>query len=143
MRVRSAGLVLIAILGLLFVAAPASAQVNQISVGTPTLGSKGITVNVPLTFVCDTDFNVAFGDVNVVQSSGHKLAQGTGSFVNDFPGVPCTGSPQSVTVSVPSTSSFAFKQGSAFANADVTVFDPVTLDLITEVAPLQSVRIRK
>ena len=98
MRLLRAGFGVIAAIGLLFMAAPASAQVNQISIGTPRLDSKGITVTVPLTVICDTDFNIAFGDVNVVQSSGHKLAQGTGSFVNEFPGVPCTGSPQSVTV---------------------------------------------
>ena len=143
MRLLRAGLGSIAAIGLLFVAAPASAQVNQISIGTPSLASKGITVSVPLTVICDADFNISFGDVNVVQSSGHKLAQATGSFVNDFPGIPCTGSSQSVTVSVPSSSSFAFKQGSALGSADVTVFNPVTGDLITEFAAQQTIRIRK
>ena len=144
MRLLRAGFGSIAIvIGLLFAAAPASARIDQISLGTPQLGPRGITVVVPLTVTCDTDFNIAFGDVNIVQASGHKLAQGTGSFVNDFPGVPCTGSPQSVSVTVPSTSSFTLKQGNAFASADVTVFNPVTFDFITEFAPQQSVRLRK
>jgi hypothetical protein len=121
----------------------ASAQVEQISVGAPRLVYGGAAVVVPLTFTCDVGFNVAFGDVNVTQVSGHKLAQGFGSFVNDFPGVPCTGAPETITVAVGSASSFAFKQGRATASADVTVFNPNTFDLITEVADPQPVRITR
>ena len=143
MRTIRAGLASLAVVAVLLTPSAASAQVNDISVGPPRLGPLGASVNVQLSFTCDTNFNVAFGDVNVLQVFGHKLAGGTGSFINDFPGVPCTGSTQTVTVAVPSVTSFAFKQGTAVASADVTVYNPVTSDLITEFADVQATRIRR
>ena len=47
----------------------------------------------------------------MTQVSGHKLAQGAGSFVNNFPGVPCTGASETVNVQVTAFGSFAFKHG--------------------------------
>jgi hypothetical protein len=123
-------------------AAPASAQVaTHLSVGPPHLVGKGAEVNVKLTVVCDPSLNIAFGDVSVTQVSGHKLANGSGSFVNDFPGVPCTGSAQSVHVIVQSFTSFAYKQGSATASADVFTYNPVTGDLPETILGSRDVRI--
>ncbi len=87
---------------------------------------------MPLRFTCDPTLNVAFGDVSVVQVSGHKLAQGTGSFTNAFPGVPCTGVSEKVTVQVNASGAFAFRKGDkALASADLSLFDPVSGNLST------------
>jgi hypothetical protein len=122
----------------------ASSQVStQVSVGSAHLVAKGAQVDVQVTVVCDPSVNVAFVDATVSQVSGHKLAQGSGSFVNDFPGVPCTGSPQVVDITVPSFSSFAFKQGRATVNADFSTFDPVAFVLSTTTVGPLDVRITK
>lgn len=128
---------------LLITSSPASAQVTQLKVGVPTLGPLGATLSVRLTFTCDTALNVAFGDVIVSQVSGHKLAQGVGTFVNAFPGVPCTGRSEGMTLKVVPVGSFAFKQGRAIEGADLTVFDPVAGTLATRSVSGQAVRIAK
>ena len=71
------------------------------------------------------------------------LRKALASLENDFPGVPCTGTAQTLDVVVPSAGPVAFKQGSAAASASVTVFNPETFDLITETVDSQSVRITK
>ena len=125
---RRALVVPIALSALALVSSPASAQIStQLSIGQPRLGPLGASVSVPLNFRCDPSLNVAFGDVTVSQVSGHKLATGTGFFVNDFPGVPCTGASQTVIVQVNSVGGFAFKKGKhAIASADLTLFNPVS-----------------
>lgn len=143
MRVVRAGIVAAVAACVLVIPAAASAQVDQVSIGDPQLGPEGASVSVPLTIVCDVGYNIAFGDVSVAQSTGHKLALGFGSFSNDFPGVPCTGASQTVTATVTTATSFAFKQGKASGSADVSVFNPVTGDLPTESVGPQAIRIRK
>ncbi len=130
---RRALVVPIALSALVLISSPASALIStQLSIGQPKLGPLGASVSVPLTFRCDPSFNVAFGDVFVTQVSGHKLAQGSGFFINDFPGVRCTGTSQTVTVRVEAFGAFAFKVGKkALAGADLTLFNPVTGDLPT------------
>jgi hypothetical protein len=124
--------------------APASATTPpSLSVATTGITNNGLSVNVTLNIVCDPSLNVAFGDAGVSQVSGHKVAQGTGSFVNNFPGVPCTGSTQTVALSVPTGTSFAFKQGSASVSADVTLFDPVSGNLTGFSSAPQDVRLTK
>jgi hypothetical protein len=127
------------------VATPSGAQSigTRVSVGQTTLVGKGAQVTVRLTFVCDPHLNVAFGDVAVNQVSGHKLAQGAGIFLNNFPGVPCTGRPEVINVTVPSGTSFAFKPGSATATADFNTFDPVAGVLATTTVGPSTVRITK
>ena len=143
MRFLRTGITTVMAVGVLLIASPASAQIDDISMGQPRLGLEGASVIIPVTVVCDLGFNVAFGDASVAQSTGHRLAQGTGFFTNDFPGVPCTGTAQTLEVVVPSAGPVAFKQGSAAASASVTVFNPATFDLITETVDSQSVRITK
>jgi hypothetical protein len=128
---RLALVVPIALSALALMPSSASAQ-TQLSIGQPKLGPLGASVSVPLTFTCARSLNVAFGDVSVTQVSGHKLAQGSGFFVNDFPGVPCTGVSETVTVQVSAFGGFAFKKGNkALASADLTLFNPVTGNLPT------------
>src|SRR6478736_12924 len=99
MRIFRVVLVVVMVaLGGLVVASPASAQVSQLSIGQPHLGPQGASVVVPVNVVCDVGLNVAFGNANVVQSSGHRLVQGGGSLFNEFPGVPCTGTLQTFAI---------------------------------------------
>ena len=80
----------------------------------------------------------------MTQVSGHKLAQGTGNFENNFPGVPCTGASETVTVNVNALGGFAFKQGKkALGSADLTLFDPVSQNLSTTSISGQSITITK
>jgi len=127
----------------LAVPSSALAQIDSLSVSDARLGPEGATVAVTLTVQCQPGWNIAFGDASVVQATGHKLAQGSGSFFNDFPGVPCTGAPQSRDVTVSSFTSFAFKQGKATATGNLTVFNPSTFTLATESTGPQEIRIRK
>ena len=143
---RFALIVPIALSALVLLSSPASASVipTQLSIGQPKLGPLGASVSVPLTFTCDPTLNVAFGDASVTQVSGHKLAQGSGTFVNNFPGVPCTGASETISVAVNAFGGFAFKQGhKAIAGADLTVFDPVSGNLSTTSVTGQAVTIRK
>ena len=126
---------------LLMSSLPASAQISQLTVGAPTLLLKAGSISVPLNFTCDVGQNVAFADVFVRQVSGHKLAQGAANFENPPPGVPCTGAPESVTMTVPAGIAFTFKVGQAVASADFTVFDPVSGVLTTDSVTGQVVRI--
>jgi hypothetical protein len=142
---RLALVVSIALGSLALMASPASAQVaTQLSIGQPRLGPLGASVSVPLTFTCDPTLNVAFIDASVTEVSGHKLTQGSGSIFNDFPGVPCTGVSQTVTVPVNAFGSFAFKKGNkAIGSADLTLFDPVSGNLFTTSITGQRVSIAK
>jgi hypothetical protein len=112
-------------------------------VGQPTLAFNGIATNVTLDVVCDRSLNLAFVTASVAQVSGHKVAQGSNSIFENFPGVPCTGSNQIVTITVPTSSSFAFKQGNALESADVTLFDPVSGNFTDVTAGPTGVRITK
>jgi hypothetical protein len=127
----------------LAVPSSALAQIDSLSVSDARLGPEGSTVVVTLTVQCQAGWNIAFGDMNVAQATGHKLAQGAGSFFNDFPGVPCTGAPQSQDVTVSTFTSFAFKQGKATATGTLTVFNPLTFSLVTDTTGPQPIRILK
>ena len=147
---RFALVVPIALGALALMSSPASAKhrttsvSTQLSIGQVQLGPLGASVSVPLTFTCDPTLNVAFGDASVTQVSGHKLAQGSGFFENDFPGVPCTGASETVAVQVDASGSFAYKQGKkAIGNADLTLFDPVSGTLSTTSVTGQVVTITK
>jgi hypothetical protein len=137
---RLALVVPIALSALALMASPASARTGRtatavlvpthLSIGQAELGRFGISISVPLRFTCDPTLNVAFGDVSVTQVSGHKLAQGSGNFTNAFPGVPCTGAPEKITVQVNASGAFAFRKGEkALGNADLFLFDPVSGNL--------------
>ena len=148
---RFALVVPIALGALALASSPASAQPGtkaavstQLSIGHVRLGPLGASVSVPLTFTCDPTLNVAFGDASVIQVSGHKLTQGSGSFVNNFPGVPCTGTSETVTVQVNAVGALAFKTGKkAIGSADLTLFDPVAGTLTTTSVTGQAIAIIK
>jgi hypothetical protein len=142
---RLALVVAIPISALALLTSPASAATpTQLSIGQATVGPLGTSVSVPLTFTCDPTLNVAFGDANVTMVSGHKLAQGAGSFTNAFPGVPCTGASETITVQVNAFGAFAFKHSNkAIASADLTVFDPVSGSLSTTSITGQAITIAK
>jgi hypothetical protein len=143
---RLALVVPIALAALAVLSSPASASSvpTQVSIGQAKLGPLGASVSVSLTFTCDPTLNVAFGDASVTQVHGHKLAQGSGSFVNNFPGVPCTGVSETVAVQVNASGSFAFKRGDhAIASADFTIFDPVSGILSTTSVTGQAITITK
>jgi len=131
---------------LALMSSPASAQTisTQLAIGQVQLGPLGASVSVPLVFTCDPSLNGAFGDASVTQVSGHKLAQGTGFFENTFPGLPCTGASETVTVQVPATGSFAFKSGNkATASVDLNLFDPVSGTISTTSITGQAITITK
>jgi hypothetical protein len=125
------------------VSASSAQTTNSLSIGRPTIAFNGLAVNTTLNVVCDPSLNIAFGSATIAEVSGHKVAQGTGSFFNDFPGVPCTGSTQTVALTVVTSTSFAFKQGRALASADVTLFDPVNFTFTDIAAGPNGVRITK
>ena len=135
----------IALAALALLSSPASASIpTQLLIGQVELGPLGASVSVTLTFTCDPTLNVAFGDASVTQVSGHKLAQGSGSFENNFPGVPCTGASETVTLQVNASGAFAFKPSTkAIASADLTVFDPVSGNLSTTSITGQAITITK
>jgi hypothetical protein len=145
---RLALVVPIALSSLALMSSPASARTGSIathlSIGQAELGRFGISISVPLRFTCDPTLNVAFGDVSVTQVSGHKLAQGTGAFSNAFPGVPCTGKSEKVTVQVNATGAFAFRVGKkAIGSADLNVYDPVSGNLYTTSVSGQAITITR
>jgi hypothetical protein len=131
---RSALVVPVAVAAVALLSSPASASSvpTHLSIGQVRLGPLGASVSIRIRFTCDPTLNVAYGDASVTQVRGHKLgAQGSGSFTNSFPGVPCTGAAETVTMQANAFGSFAFKKGTAIASADLTVFDPVSGNLST------------
>jgi hypothetical protein len=142
---RRALVVPIALSALALMSSSASAQIStQLSIGQPKLGPLGASVSVPLTFRCDPTLNVAFGDASVTEVSGHKLTQGFGTFFNNYPGVPCTGVSETVTVQVDAFGAYAFKGShKAIASADLTVFNPVSGILSTTSTTGRAVTITK
>jgi hypothetical protein len=138
----------IALGALALLSSPASAGTSliptQLTIGQVQLGPLGASVSVAVTFTCDPSLNVAFGDASVTQVKGHKLARGSGNFVNNFPGVPCTGASETVTVNVDASGEFAFKQGKkALGSADLTLYDPVAGTLSTTSISGQTITITK
>lgn len=117
--------------------------VQQISFGTGSLGLEGASITLPLRVQCQTGWNIAFGDVIIAQANGQRLAQGFGSFVNDFPGVPCTGARQTVQVVVFNFSPWIFNEGGAAASGDVTVYNPDSTELVTKVADPREIAVIK
>jgi hypothetical protein len=129
-------------------ASPASAATapisTQLAIGQVQLGPLGASVSVPLVFTCDPGRNVAFAEVSVTQVSGHRLAQGFGFLENSFPGVPCTGTSETVNMQATASGAFAFKQGKkATATVDMDLFDPVSSNLSTISINGQAIAITK
>jgi hypothetical protein len=129
----------------LLVPSSAAAQIRSLSISsTGVLSSpEGDSATVTLAFRCRPAWNVAFGNATLAQSTGGKLARGFGDFINDFPGVPCTGARQTQDVVVTTETSFAFKPGKATATADLTVFNPTTERLRSDSTGPTAVKLSK
>lgn len=130
---RRAFVVPIALIALALMSSPASALTQtQLSIGHTQLGLYGLSVSVRIKFTCDPSLNVAFADVRVSEAIGHRLAQGSGSFSNNFPGNPCRGTLQTRAVRVEAFGAWIFEAGKkAVASADLTLFNPVSGALTT------------
>ncbi len=128
---------------MLLVAGCAVGPIRRISIGDGRLGLQGASVTLPVIVECDEDWNLAFASVNVVQANGPRLAQGSGGFFNEFPGVPCTGRPQTLTVTVDNTSPWVFRRGTAAVSAEITVYQPGPGDLTSRSVEPQEIRIRR
>ena len=98
----------------LVVPGSALAAINTFEIGPEaTLGPEGATLTVPVTVNCDSGFGSV--SVTVSQSSGHRLAQGSGQML-----VSCTGSDETVQVPVGNFPAVnAYKKGRATASATV------------------------
>ena len=102
-------------------ALPAGAAVSQqsppvaaIQIASPAhLGARGAAVTVPVTVVCGPNGTIS-GGVQLSQRAGSEIASGSGFVQN----IACTGSFQTVNVTVHASSGKAFKKGKAFASAD-------------------------
>jgi len=143
MRYLRSVLIAAVAVGALVVPSSASAQINSLSVSSPAHLTADRSMAVTLTYECDPGWNVAFGDVTVRQLTGFKQAVGFGSFFNSFPGVPCTGAPQTSEVTVSSFGSFTFKPGKALVTATLTVFNPTTFAFDSETTGLVEIHVRR
>jgi hypothetical protein len=86
----------------------------DISIQSPaTLVAHGAAVNVPVTVTCPygTDASVY---ISLSEKVGNKTASGTNSV-----DVGCTGSRETILVTVPSQNGLAFAKGSAFAQGEI------------------------
>ncbi len=119
----------------------ASAQVNTFQIGTNAkLGPEGATVSVPVTVNCDPGL-IAFPTVNLSQSTGHRLVQGSGG---SYQSIDCTGSDQTVNVQVGNYPGVtAWKQGRASASGQLSLYDPSTFELYSASAEPAEIRIQK
>jgi hypothetical protein len=127
------------ILGASVFPSSAFAQITSISIGNAQLTANGASVSVPVTVQCEAGWNLAFGNLGITQVSGHRLTSGFGSFSENFPGVPCS-TPVAVLLTVNASGSFAFKQGTASATANVEVFNPSTFAFFSQTIS-QTIRI--
>ena len=115
--------------------------VSRASFGDARLGLQGASVRLPLRVQCQQGWNLAFGDVRVAQNNDGRLAQGFGFFENDFPGVPCTGSTQTISITVLNSSPWVFRRGEAAADGVVTVFNEQQGQLVDKTIDPQEIDI--
>jgi hypothetical protein len=116
--------------------------IQQASISDGQLGLQGAYVQVSISLTCQHGWNVAFGDAHVAQADEGRLAQGFGSFENDFPGLPCTGSRQTFSVTVFNGSPWVFRRGDAAADGDVAVFNESTGELAQKTIAPRTIQIR-
>jgi hypothetical protein len=117
----------------------APAAISTFQIGTEaSLGPEGATVTVPVIVNCDAG-QFGFLSVTVSQSTGHRLAQGSGGAT-----VACTGSDQTVAIEVGNFPGVnAYKQGRASASGTLQVVDPSTGQSFEAIAGPQEIRIRR
>jgi hypothetical protein len=118
----------------------ASAQLATARTGTAQLGPEGATVIVPVIVNCVPNFLMHVSSLNVVQSTGSRLTQGFGGEPTD---IACTGTDQTVSVTVGTFSAAPYKPGKASASGSVFLFDPSTGFFVSVNFGPQEIRIRK
>jgi hypothetical protein len=111
--------------------APATVELGD----TATLAARGAGLFVTVTVTCPADSDFADLFVNVSQRRGGRIANG-GGFVGN---IDCTGEPQEVTVPVVAFGA-AFRQGVAFATAELTVCGPEFCQTVTDAEEITIVR---
>jgi hypothetical protein len=127
----------------LFIPSTALAQIDSLSVSGGRLGPEGASVVATMTYQCQVGLAPFSGGVTIAQSSGFRLAQGSGNFFNSS-GTPCTGSPQAQEVRVEASGVVAFKQGKATATSfSLTVVNPATFEFASESGGPVPIRITK
>jgi hypothetical protein len=96
----------------------AFAAINKYEIGSSAkLGPEGASLTVPVTVNCD-EGDGGFLTVTVSQTTGHRLAQGSGSSM-----VTCTGSDQTLAVAVGNFPGVnAYKKGRASASGTIDTF---------------------
>jgi hypothetical protein len=138
-----AAVVAAALTAALSIPSAALAQIDSVSVGEGRLGPEGASVAVTMTYQCQPGFAPFSGGVTLAQSTGFKLARGSGTFFNAS-GVLCTGSVQTQEVQVDASGVFAFKPGKATATTfSLTVLDPATFSFVTESGGPAPIRITR
>ncbi len=94
-----------------------SPPIAAVQIGSQaTLGTRGVTVTVPVTVLCAADGN-GYLDIVVVEAVNGEIARGTGS-----QGVTCTGNFQTINLMVIATE-HPFRRGTALATASFFVCD--------------------
>ena len=118
-------------------ALPAVSQQAPVTVelGDATLAARGAGLLVTVTVTCPADSDFADLFVNVSQRRGGRVANG-GGFVGN---IDCTGEPQEVTVPVTAFGA-AFRQGVAFATAELAVCGPEGCQFVTDTEEITIVR---
>jgi hypothetical protein len=145
MRHLRAAVVAAVVTAALSIPSAALAQIDSVSVGNGRLGPEGASVAVTMTYQCQPGFAPFSGGITLAQSTGFKLARGSGTFFNAS-GVSCTGSAQTqeVQVQVDASGVFAFKPGKATATTfSLTVIDPATFTFVTESGGPAPIRITR
>jgi hypothetical protein len=102
---------------------------------TATLAARGAGLLVTVTVTCPADSDFADLFVSVSQRRGGRVASGSG-FVGN---IDCTGEPQEVTVAVTAFGA-PFRQGVAFATAELFVCGPFFCDSVTDAEEITIVR---
>jgi hypothetical protein len=112
MKVRLA-IVVACMAAMLILPVAGSAAISRLDLGSQAeLGPEGAFVLVPVTYQCDFFDMRIFISVQVTQSRGNRIAQGSGSFQGT-----CTSSPQTALVEVRSFTGVPFHHGRAVASA--------------------------
>jgi hypothetical protein len=111
--------------------APATVEIGD----TATLTARGAGLLVTVTVTCPADSDFADLFVSVSQRRGSRVANGSG-FVGN---IDCTGEPQEITVPVIAFGA-AFRQGVAFATAELFVCGPEFCQSVTDAEEITIVR---
>ena len=142
MRYLRAAVVLALATAALALPSSAFAQIQSLSVSDATLGPEGGSLLLTMTYQCDIGFFAA-GYVEVLQARGKNLVRGSGSLPASFPGVPCTGNPETHEVLVGNGSDVPYQHGKAAATVSLQLLDPETGNLVFQTNAPQEMRIRK